>query len=216
MSRRIKRSAAARSVARIAASAALASAFALAQAPKTEWHPEIDWIDRDLLESGEVAVRTSKDDGVIFVDTAALIHASREDIWDVLTACEIAPQYVSNVLSCESIEVLDDGRAELFVQTVKPLFFVPRFEHVFRLDYWPPDRIDVSRVSGPIDTMDGSWWLIPQPEGTVLLVNSMSVDPGFPIPRFLLRASIRKELTTIMEAVRDVAEERSGAALEGP
>src|SRR5690606_8156493 len=207
-----KRSAAARSVARIAAaSTALASAFALAQEPKAEAHPEIDWIDRELIESGEIAVRTSKDDGVIHVDTAALIRASTEDIWDVLTACEIAPKYVSNVLSCESIEVLDDGRAELFVQTIKPIFFVPRFEHVFRLDYRPPDRIDVSRVSGPIDKMDGSWWLLPQPEGTVLLVNSMSVDPGFPIPRFLLRASIRKELTTIMEAVRDVAEERSTA-----
>lgn len=199
----------------VAAGAALAAGVALAQPDPHAGPPlDLDWIDRQDLESGEIAVRSSKDDGVISVDTAALIKASVEDIWDVLTACEIAPQYVSNVLSCESVEILDDGRAELFVQTIKPIFFIPRFEHVFRLDYRPPDRIDVTRVSGPIDMMDGSWWLLPQQQGGVLLVNSMSFDPGFPIPRFLLRATIRKELTTIMEAVRDVAEARAGAKLD--
>jgi len=197
-----------------AAGAALAAGIAVGQEPETGPRPDLDWIDRHSVESGEIAVRSSKDDGVISVDTAALIHASVEDIWDVLTACEIAPQYVSNVLSCESIEVLDDGRAELFVQTIKPMFFIPRFEHVFRLDYRPPDRIDVTRISGPIDMMDGSWWLLPQQPGRVLLVNSMSFDPGFPIPRFLLRATIRKELTTIMEAVREVAEARVREKLE--
>ncbi|HEX6994374.1 MAG TPA: SRPBCC family protein [Gammaproteobacteria bacterium] len=212
MSRRTERPAAARLVVRV--TAALAGAVLAADAPRAASQPDLGWIDRDAVESGEIAVRTSKEDGVISVDIAALIDAPTDVIWDVLKSCEIAPEYVSNVLSCESIEVLDDGRAELFVQTVKPMFFIPRFEHVFRLDYWPPDRIDVTRVSGPIEQMDGSWWLMPQPEGAVLLVHNMQVDPGFPIPRFLLRATIRKELTTIMEAVRDVAEARAAAAFD--
>ncbi len=194
-----------------AIAAALTGSILLAQTPRAAPQPDLSWIDRDDLESREVVVRTSKDDGVISVDIAVLIDAPVDIIWDVLRSCEIAPQYVSNVLSCERIEVLDDGRAELFVQTVKPMFFIPRFEHVFRLDYLPPDRIDVTRVSGPIDRMDGSWWLMPQPEGPVLVVQGMDVDPGFPIPRFLLRATLRKELTTIMEAVRDVAEARARA-----
>lgn len=209
-----RRSAARVFVLTAAACAALAAGLAGAQGPKSRQHPDLEWLDRDALDAGEVAVRTSKEDGAISVDTAALIRASTEDIWDVLTACEIAPEYVSNVVSCESIEVIDDGRAELFVQTIKPIFFVPRFEHVFRLDYLPPDRINVTRVSGPIERMDGSWWIVPQPEGPVLLLHSMEVDPGFPIPRFMLRAAMRKELTTIMEAVRHVAEQRGAAALD--
>jgi len=212
MSRRTDRSAKALLVAGTVA--ALAGGALLAQVPHVAPRPDVGWIDRDELESREIVVRTSKDDGVVSVDIAALIHAPTDVIWEVLKSCEIAPEYVSNVVSCESIEVLDDGRAELFVQTIKPMFFIPRFEHVFRLDYHPPDRIDVSRVSGPIEQMDGSWWLVPQAEGPVLLVHHLDVDPGFPIPRFLLRATIRKELTTIMEAVRDVAEARAGATLE--
>ncbi len=80
----------------------------------------------------------------------------------MLTACQIAPEYVPNVVSCRRLEVLDDGRAELFVQVIKPVFFIPAFEHVFRLDYTPYTRIDVHRVSGPIALMEGSWWLLPR------------------------------------------------------
>jgi|GEM_PF-1980796 ribosome-associated toxin RatA of RatAB toxin-antitoxin module len=195
----------------LAASAAATFCLVAAESPTASQPSDLDWIDHEALESGEIVVRTGKEDGVVGVDTAALIRAPSEIIWDVLKSCEVAPQYVSNVVSCESIEVLDDGRAELFVQTIKPIFFMPRFEHVFRLDYFPPDRIDMTRVSGPMEQMDGRWQLLPQPDGAVLLVHSMKVDPGMPVPRFILRATMRKELTTIMEAVRLVAEERAGA-----
>lgn len=197
-----------------AASAGIAVPQAAAQLSRAASAPELDWLDREAVEAGEILSRTDRDGGTVTVDTVALIDAPVDSIWSVLTECEIAPEYVPNVVACERIETLDDGRAELFVQTIKPAFFVPRFEHVFRLDYLPPERINVTRVSGPLERMDGSWWLLPQPEGPVLLVHSMEVDPGFPIPRFMLRASMRKELTTIMEAVRHVAEQQAAGALD--
>ena len=106
----------------------------------------------------------------MLVKIAAEVDAPPTAIWDVLTACQIAPEYVPNVVSCTQLEELDDGRAELFVQTIKPIFFLPTFEHVFRLDYTPYARIDVHRVSGPIAHMEGSWWLLPQESGRILLV----------------------------------------------
>ena len=171
--------------------------------------PDTSWVDREQLEAGDIEVQASREDGAITVDTATLIDASPEAIWRVVTACEIAPEYVPNVVDCKLIETLDDGRAELFVQTVKPAFFIPRFEHVFRLEYFPYDRIDVQEVSGPIDRMRGSWWFLPEPEGRVLLMHTLEVHPGFPVPRFVLRATMRRDLVAIMEAVRDLAE--SGA-----
>lgn len=187
--------------------AALAAAL---QAPFTApaQEPELDWLDRDGLVDGEVLVRTARDGGSITVDTATLIDASPEAVWSVLTACEIAPEYVSNIRSCERVEQLDDGSAELFMQTIKPAFFIPAFEHVFRLDYQPFERIDVTEVSGPIDRMDGSWWLLREGDGRILLVHTLEVDPGFPIPRFILRATMKRDLTAVMEAVRERAEER--------
>ena len=102
----------------------------------------------------------------VLVRIAAEVDAPPAAIWKILTACEIAPEYVPNVVSCKKIEELDGGRADMFVQTIKPIFFLPTFEHVFRLDYTPYTRIDVHRVSGPIAYMEGSWWLLPQDNGS--------------------------------------------------
>jgi len=126
--------------------------------------PNLDWIDRDAIAAREVQVFVERSDRPLTAEVklAAEVDAPATAIWDVLKACEIAPEYVPNVQSCRKLEELDGGRAELFVQTVKPVFFLPTFEHEFRLDYTPYSRIDVNRVSGPrrTGTASGSppWW----------------------------------------------------------
>ena len=171
--------------------------------------PELAWIDREALAAREILVDTEKRSDrplTVEVRLAAEIDAPAAAIWDVLKACEVAPEYVPNVVSCKKLEEVDDGRAELFVQTVKPVFFMPTFEHVFRLDYVPYTRIDVNRVSGPIAHMQGSWWLLPQDNGRVLLVYELALDPGMPIPRFMVRATLKRDLPKVVAAVRERAE----------
>ena len=197
-----------------AAATAMLAAFvatgrmALAEAPDG---PDMSWIDRAKLEQGEIEVRTDRDGRHVIVDTAALMAAPATTIWSVITECEVAPEYVPNVETCEQIEVLDDGRAAVFVQQIKPIFFLPRFEHVFRLDYTPHERIDMRRIDGPIEEMSGRWWLMPQQDGRVLVMHSLTVNPGFPVPRFLLRATMKNDLSKILEAIRDRSEARAEA-----
>jgi hypothetical protein len=170
--------------------------------------PDLSWIDRDAVAAREIQVNAERGDRplTVVVKIAAEVDAPPAAIWRVLTACEIAPEYVPNVVSCKKLEELDGGRADLFVQRIKPIFFVPTFEHVFRLDYTPYSRIDVHRVSGPIEYMEGSWWLLPQEDGRILLVYQVALDPGLPIPRFLVRATMKRDLPKIMMAVRERAE----------
>ncbi len=170
--------------------------------------PNLDWIDRDAIAAREVHVNAERSDRPLTVNVklATEVDAAPAAIWDVLTACEISPEYVPNVVSCKKIEELDGGRADLFVQTVKPIFFLPTFEHVFRLDYTPYSRIDVNRVSGPIAHMQGTWWLLPQDNGRILLVYELALDPGMPIPRFMVRATLKRDLPKVVGAVRERAE----------
>lgn len=170
--------------------------------------PDLSWIDRAAVASGEIIVNADRGDRplTVLVRIAAEIDAPPTAIWKILTACEIAPEYVPNVVSCRKLEEVDGGRADLFVQTIKPIFFLPTFEHVFRLDYTPHTRIDVHRVSGPIAYMEGSWWLLPQDNGSILLIYDVAVDPGLPIPRFLVRATMKRDLPKIVQAVRERAE----------
>jgi hypothetical protein len=172
--------------------------------------PDLGWLDWQALAAGEVLVRAERAARPLTVQVklATLVDAPASAIWDVLVACRIAPEYVPSVESCRSLEVVDGGRAELFLQTVKPAFFLPRFEHVFRLDYEPYSRIDVSRVSGPIAFMEGSWWLVPQTDGKILLVYELAVNPGVPVPRFFVRSTMKRDLPRVVGAVRARAEAR--------
>jgi hypothetical protein len=170
--------------------------------------PNLDWIDRDAIAAREVLVVTDRSERALTVTVklATEIDAAPAAIWEVLKACEVAPEYVPHVVSCRKLEELAGGRADLFVQTVKPIFFVPSFEHVFRLDYTPYTRIDVNRVSGPIAAMKGTWWLLPQANGRVLLIYELALDPGMPIPRFMVRATLKRDLPKVLSAVRERAE----------
>lgn len=188
--------------------------FALLAGQGDEAAAQVDdlaWIDWDKIASGDLVLKTTNEGhGTVSIDLAIAIHADWKTIWDILTACDVSPEYVPHVVSCERIDTVAGGGAELFLQTVKPAFFLPKFEHVFRLDYFPPDRIDVSHVSGPIDRLEGAWRLIQRPGDTILLVHSMTLKPGFPVPRFFVRNTLEHDLPDVLHEIRKRAEAAAG------
>ena len=77
---------------------------------------------------------------------------------------------------------------------------------MFRLDYTPYSRIDVNRVSGPIAHMQGTWWLLPEDNGRILLVYELAARPRHAVPRFIVRATLKRDLPKVVGAVRERAE----------
>jgi hypothetical protein len=140
---------------------------------------------------------------------AVLIDAPASAIWAVLTACEVAPEYVPHVTDCTLVETFNDGRSQIFRQTIKPAFFMPTFEYVFRLDYEPLRHIRVSRIGGMIEHMEGAWWLLEHSSDRILLVHHLEIDPGLPVPGVLVRSALRRDLPRVLTAVRNRSE--SGA-----
>ncbi len=191
----------------LVATLATFGALLLGPARAAEREPDLSWLDRALLDRGEVQVHPDQiEHGVVHMRFAVKVSAPVPTLWDVLKDCPRSAEYTPNIVSCRSLEILDDGRAELFAQMIKIAFFVPAFEHVFRLSYDPYTHIGVHRVSGPIDVLDGNWWLVPQTDGSVLLVNELGIDIGLPIPRFLVRATMRREVPKMLTGIRDRAE----------
>jgi hypothetical protein len=195
---------------RLVALGVLLGALLAGAAPcAAQTEPDMSWLDRAALDRDEVQVLAEPNDhGVVHMRFAIKVAAPAQAIWQVLKACELSPEYVPTVVSCHSIEKVDGDRAELFVQTVKPAFFIPSFEHVFRLDYEPYTHIGVHRVSGPLAQLDGNWWLVPQPDASILLIHELAVDPGLPIPRFFVRATMKRDVPKILLGVRDRAQAR--------
>jgi len=169
--------------------------------------PDLGWIDLDRLRAGDILFDFGEDPRFReLVRAAVIIDADPEDIWEILTDCGRAPEYVPHVESCELLETRDDGLTGIFRQEVKYLWFLPRFEHTFSMRFRPHERIDVERVSGPIEHLKGVWQILPAGGQGTLLVYDLELRPGLPVPRFLVGASLRRDIPTILAEVRDRAE----------
>lgn len=191
--------------------ACLLAALTAASGSVSAQDDRLDWVEWDRLDRGELLYRSSNADerGTATIRLAVAIDADRESVWELITACEISPEYIPHVVSCSRIESTAEGDSELFMQTVKPAFFLPRFDHVFQLDYFPPDRIELSHISGPIDRLEGSWQLVDRPNGTVALIHMMTVNPAFPVPRFFVRNTLERDLPEVLAEIRRRAEARA-------
>ncbi len=170
----------------------------------------LDWIVPEELQAGRIPVSFGDDQRYRgHIRAAVLIDATAERVWAILEDCENAPEYVPNVLSCELVETLEQENAQIFRQRVKPRWYLPRFEHEFRVDYQPYTRIDVNRVSGPLGKLEGTWRLLPRNGGGIILMYFLDFEPGLPIPRSIVGRILGHDLPVILAAVRDRAEDVS-------
>jgi len=171
--------------------------------------PSADWADRSSLSAGEILVNVVEAGPFRgHVQAAIAINATPEEIWEVVTDCDKAPEFVPGVLSCERLEVLEPGRVELFRQAVKYSWYLPRLEYEFRLEYFPYEQLNFRRVSGSLKRLDGTWWLEARGDDQTLVFYSLDLDPGFLVPKFLVRKALRKDLPKVLAALRQRVRDR--------
>jgi uncharacterized protein YndB with AHSA1/START domain len=163
------------------------------------------------LAAGEVAVQIlfDGDESRMHVRAAVRINASPETIWAVLTDCEHAASFIPGVKRCRRVQTAADDSWEIIEQETRYSRFMPSVTCTVRSDYKRPQRIDFKRVSGDLKDETGEWLLVPQSQrqGDATLVEyELYVDPGFWIPRVLLRHSLRAELPAALTGLRTRSE----------
>jgi carbon monoxide dehydrogenase subunit G len=176
------------------------------------------WVDdqtvQQQLAAGQVAVRIEfdGDESRVSVNAAVKIKASPEVIWSVLTDCDHAASFIPGVKRCRRVKSASDGTWEVIEQESKYSWLMPPVTTVVQADYLRPQRIDFRRVSGDLKDEDGTWLLEvdhggPSANGPTIVEYELHVDPGFWIPRVLLRHSLRTELPAALRALRSRAEQ---------
>jgi uncharacterized protein YndB with AHSA1/START domain len=164
------------------------------------------------LADRQVAVRVEfdGDQSRIHVRAAIRINASPESIWHVLTDCDHAASFIPGVKRCHPLKVAPDDSWVIVEQEAKYSWLMPTVKCVIRADYRRPRRIEFKRISGDLQDVEGEWMLestktgASEPDsGPVTTVEyALFVDPGFWIPRVLLRHSLRSELPAAFAALR--------------
>ena len=132
----------------------------------------------------------------------ALFHASAERVWETVLSCEAALVYVKGMVHCEVLE--DSPERGIVHQVVDRSWLVPTQNYTFESLRNPHRGIRFQLLEGNLDILEGYWRFEPRPEG-LLVEYEARVKPAFPVPDFLVRHVVRKDMPNLLACIRALA-----------
>ena len=158
--------------------------------------------ERALLGNGHVlVVDKSGGEPKGRVEAAILINAPIEQVWNVLVDCPHAPDFVPGLKNCQVLR--REGDTETIEHHVKFSWLIPEVTYIFEAEYRMHHRIDFRRTGGDLKDLEGSWVLQTTGDGNrTLVVYSVYLEPGFFIPKWLVRFTLQGDLPELMKSIR--------------
>ncbi len=155
------------------------------------------------LRDGEVLVESDDRNDNRFVVARILINDTPVNVWRVLTnpfefAGKISPRM-------KDVEILEDTVERSVMKCKMEVFppLIPFISYTVESDYKLHEFVQFKRVAGSLKDFSGTWALAPRDAGQATEVTySMHVDPGLPVPQWIIRKAMRMELPRTLIALR--------------
>lgn len=163
-----------------------------------------------VLLDGEILseyTRTDEPGGAVRLQV--LMRTDVEQLWQILAGCGKAFTFVDGLELCEIIE-----KSETYArihQVTDPGILVPVQDYTYESQLVPYQRMDFKMVDGTMKAIDGSWEFIKVNEGVVVVYN-LHVQPSLPVPRFLVRNSLRRNMRHMLACIRGLVDGSGSAA----
>ena len=138
------------------------------------------------------------------------LHASRTEIWDLLTDYD---RFTETFKRIHSLEVINhDEQGALVHFNIKVLFLT--FDYTLQRNYERPlERLTWHRTAGDFRQITGSWEILPGPEENLhIVVFESFVDVGYMIPTAMVRRRAASELEATVKQIRARLERGQRAA----
>lgn len=164
------------------------------------------------LESGEVVVDCEELSGIKYVIGRILIDETPERLWPVLVnPFEFEGKICHRMKHVEVIA--DQPQLSQLGCTVGLVFPLPDLMYVVESKYTAFSRVDFQRISGSFKDFRGFWELLPTANGKKTeVIYSMYLDPGVPVPDWLVRLGVRGELPNVLSGLRARVDELNRSA----
>lgn len=157
-----------------------------------------------LLRAGEILTEyTRMDESGGAVRGFILMHTAVENITAILQGCGKAFVFVDGMEQCEILEKDDDYT--LIRQVVDTGLFAPQLDYSYRSESKTPSQMEFNLVEGNLRVLQGGWNFVEVDEG-VLAFYDMRVRLGFPLPRFMVRMSLRRMIPDMLACVRGLVD----------
>ena len=153
----------------------------------------------------DVAVRLDAGEQSGSARATVRIHARREVVWSLITSCAEAVRLVPGLVTCDVLETAPDRSWQRIRHVIDYSWYVPKLTYELRATYDRPTRVSIERVSGDLRILKGSWVL--QEDGDYTIAHyAVDLAPGFWVPRWVVRAALRRDLPKMLRALRARAE----------
>jgi Polyketide cyclase / dehydrase and lipid transport len=162
---------------------------------------------QESAQHGDIDVTVSLDAGEQSGSASATvrIHAHREVVWSLITSCAEALHLVPGLVTCDVLETASDLSWQRIRHVLDYSWYVPKLSYEIRASYDRPTRVSIERVSGDLRVLRGSWVL--QGDGDYTIAHyAVDLAPGFWVPRWIVRAALRRDLPKMLRALRARAE----------
>ena len=154
------------------------------------------------LAKGEVVVEMHEQGGIKYVSGKILIKEPAARVWPILTN---PFEYQGKICPhMKNLRVMTDTQqmSRLHVD-VDCGVLMPLLSYVVESHYIPDSRIDFRRIDGNIKDFRGYWLLEPMADQKQCQVTySMYIEPGFPVPQWIVREGVKMELPRTLLGLR--------------
>jgi ribosome-associated toxin RatA of RatAB toxin-antitoxin module len=143
------------------------------------------------------------------VRAAVLIDAPPSVVFDAMTRCADAFEFVPHLESCRVRETAPDASWGIVEHEIDFGWYTPRIGWTFRADFLRDQSIAFRQISGDFKKNEGSWEFEAGPDGkSTLLKYQAAIDPPAFIPNWLARTTYKRELPQMLEDLRQLCEVR--------
>lgn len=152
----------------------------------------------------EIVIRAALDPGARrgTVRAAMIIDAPPEVVFQMMTRCDDAMEYVPHLRLCRVRDRAPDLAWELVEHEIDFGWYAPRVKYVFRADMVEGHSIAFRQVSGDFKANHGIWEFEAMPRGRTLLRYRVYMDPPGYIPNWLARSTFKRELPQMLAGLR--------------
>lgn len=153
------------------------------------------------LNHGDVVVCVKESGTEKIVSGRILLTESVEEIWPILAN----PYEFVNALypRMHKVQILEDRKDHSRMScTIGLGTFLPDIVAIVDTDYVTGKSIDFHKVGGTLKGLTGGWTLTPKPDGKTEVAYWMNIDPGIPVPSWIIAQGIKMELPNTLKAVR--------------
>jgi ribosome-associated toxin RatA of RatAB toxin-antitoxin module len=133
------------------------------------------------------------------------IAATPQELFEIVADLAAYPEWVQGMEEVEILEENGDGYPHRATMQVDAQIRTLRYTLVYDYDY--PGEISWRSESGDVKQLDGAYRFLPQEDETTLVEYELTIDPGFPVPGFLVRQAQKTIMNSALEGLKSQAED---------